>query len=416
MSDRDKKLFVYLGALIIVAAAYFLVGRPFLDKIDQQSVEKAQLETELSQKREAFEKQDEYKTGIESANAQMQEIIDKFPEDNTDEKSIMFASKAEVDIPIWFSQMKFAEQTEALVNGGEVQSASDVEQQQLEENVAAAEGEEVASDAPSVPEQEAVTSTSAIGDLIGRDTELGLTFQVEYDDFKKFLAYIRDYEDRIVIKDIDVTYSSLSDLVTGTMVLSQYAILGDDRILPDVITDVDEIGTENVFKSRDEGGSIIDLLAGMYSDFINKIMGGLTEDVTDQFGTDYFVKANAVTDNTSGLTIGKADDPQGTSYITSDKNDAQAVMFSVSGSSGNYTVKYSVGDNEYEDSIERESDGKVYLRIVSTERSSDNDKVAIALHVNNSSDIPVVVNVEGDDRDNPRFSIVERTGEVTVNE
>ena len=416
MSDRDKKLLVYLGALIIVAAAYFLVGRPFLDKIDQQSVEKAQLETELSQKREAFEKQDEYKTGIESANAQMQEIIDKFPEDNTDEKSIMFASKAEVDIPIWFSQMKFAEQTEALVNGGEVQSASDVEQQQLEENVAAAEGEEVASDAPSVPEQEAVTSTSAIGDLIGRDTELGLTFQVEYDDFKKFLAYIRDYEDRIVIKDIEVTYSSLSDLVTGTMVLSQYAILGDDRILPDVITDVDEIGTENVFKSRDEGGSIIDLLAGMYSDFINKIMGGLTEDVTDQFGTDYFVKANAVTDNTSGLTIGKADDPQGTSYITSDKNDAQAVMFSVSGSSGNYTVKYSVGDNEYEDSIERESDGKVYLRIVSTERSSDNDKVAIALHVNNSSDIPVVVNVEGDDRDNPRFSIVERTGEVTVNE
>lgn len=416
MSDRDKKLLVYLGALIIVAAAYFLVGRPFLDKIDQQSVEKAQLETELSQKREAFEKQDEYRSGIESANAQMQEIIDKFPEDNTDEKSIMFASKAEVDIPIWFSQMKFAEQTETLVNGGEVQSASDVEQQQLEENVAAAEGEEAASDASSAPGQEAVTTTSAIGDLIGRDTELGLTFQVEYDDFKKFLAYIRDYEDRIVIKDIDVTYSSLSDLVTGTMVLSQYAILGDDRILPDVITDVDEIGTENVFKSRDEGGSIIDLLAGMYSDFINKIMGGLTEDVTDQFGTDYFVKANAVTDNTSGLTIGKADDPQGTSYITSDKNDAQAVMFSVSGSSGNYTVKYSVGDNEYEDSIERESDGKVYLRIVSTERSSDNDKVAIALHVNNSSDIPVVVNVEGDDRDNPRFSIVERTGEVTVNE
>ena len=55
MSDRDKKLLVYLGALIIVAAAYFLVGRPFLDKIDQQSVEKAQLETELSQKREALE-------------------------------------------------------------------------------------------------------------------------------------------------------------------------------------------------------------------------------------------------------------------------------------------------------------------------------------------------------------------------
>lgn len=416
MSDRDKKLLVYLGALIIFAAAYFLVAKPFLDKIDQLSTEKIQLQNELAQKREAFEKKDDYEEGIKNAYATIQEIIDRFPEDNSDEKSIIFAAKAEADIPIWFSQIKFAEETQQLVNGGEIESASDVEQQQLEENVAAAEGE-IAQPSDQVEgDNQASSTTSGVGDLIGRDTEIGLTFQVEYDDFKKFLAYIRDYEDRIVIKDIDVTYSSLSDLVTGTMVLSQYAILGDGRVLPDVITDVDEIGTENIFKSRDEGGSIIDLIAGIYSDFINKIMGNLSEDVSDQFGTDYFIKANAVTDNTSGLTAGKADDPQETSYITSDHNDVQAVSFTVSGASGSYIVKYSIGDNEYEDPIQRDSDGKVYLRIISTERSSDNDKVAIALHVNNTSDIPVVVNVEGDDRDNPRFSIVERTGEVTVND
>lgn len=416
MSDRDKKLLVYLGALVILAAAYFLVGRPFLDKIDAQSVEKQQLESELRSKREAYENKDKYQKGIEDSNARIQEIISKFPEDNTDEKSVMFASHAEADIPIWFSQMKFAEEKQSLVGGGDVQSASDVEQQQLEENVAAAEGESGPSEGGDNASARGGEHENAVGELIGRDTELGLVFQVEYDDFKKFLAYIRDYKDRLVIKDIEVTYSAYSDLVSGTMTLSQYAVLGEGRQLPEVVTEVDALGTDNIFKHEDEGGSILDLLAGIASDFLNKITGGLTEEAKDEYGTDYFVKVNAVTDNTNGITVGKADDPKGKSYITDDVNDVQKVVFTLSGESGKYTVKYAIGDNEHEDSIERGENDKVYLRIISSERSGDSDKVGIALHVHNTSDIPVIVNVEGEDQDNPRLTITERNGEVTFND
>lgn len=414
MSSRDKKLLVYLGALVILAAAYFLIGKPYLDKIDNLSNEKTLLQTELAQKREAYEKQDEYKAGIDNANQRMQEIIDRFPEDNTDEKSIMFASHAEADIPIWFSQMNFAEETQKLINGEEAQSASDAEQKQLEENVAAAEGEEVSVDEEGGSRGE--TSESAVGDLIGRDTELGLTFQVEYEEFKKFLAYIRDYEDRIVIKDIDVSYSSYSDLVTGTITLSQYAILGDGRELPEVITDVESLGTDNVFKNEDKGGSIIDLIADIYKDFLNKLMGGSSGENTDRYGEDYFIKANAVTDNTNGITAGKAEDPEGNSYITSDTNDTQRVVFSLSGENENYTVKYSVGDNEYTDDLTRSSGGKVYLHIISTERSGDDDNVALDVHAHNTSDIPLVINVDGDDSERPRFRISEKDGEITVND
>lgn len=417
MSERDKKLLVYLGALIILAAAYFFVGRPFLDKIDKLSTEKMQLEQQLAEKRKALENKAMYEEGITDTNAKMQEIIDKFPADNSDEKSIMFASHAEADIPIWFSHMTFAEETQTLVNGDEVQSASDVEQQQLEENVAAAEGEEVAVDSDMATEEMASgRGDSSVGDLVGRDTELGLTFQVEYENFKKYLAYIRDYEDRLVIKDIDVSYSAMTDLVSGTMVLSQYAILGDDRVLPDVVTDVEEKGTDNIFTNKDKGGSIIDLVADIASEFISKLMGGLGEEITDTLGTDYFVKANAVTDNTSGITIGKADDAKGKSYITSDKNDNQQITLSVEGDSGEYTVKYSIDDNVYEDKISKGSDEKLYFRIISTERSGDDDKVSLSVHVINKSDIEVVVNIEGDGSDNPRVVITEKVGEVSVND
>ena len=417
MSDRDKKLLVYLGALVILACAYFLVTKPFLDKMDELSAEKTKLETELSQKRAAYERQEEYKSGIEAAKTEMQEIIDKFPEDNTDEKSIMFASHAEAEIPIWFSQTSFSEDTQSLVGGGETESASDVEQEQLEESVAAAEGEENPDEASSGrgdegEEQERETS---VGELIGRDTELGLTFQVEYEDFKKFLAYIRDYEDRIVISSIDVSYSSYNDLVSGRVSLSQYAILGEGRELPEVVTNVESLGTDNIFKNKDKGGSIIDLLKEKGSDFINKITGRGSETDIDRYSEDYFIKANAVTDNTNGLTAGKADDPDGESYITSDTNDTQKVVFKLSGEAGKYKVTYSIGDNKYKDKIKRDADGKVYLHIISTERSGSDDNVTMDLHIHNTSDIPLVINVDGDDSERPRFNVSEKDGEVTIN-
>ena len=418
MSDRDKKLLVYLGALIIVAAAYFLVGRPFLDKIDQQSAEKTQLTQELNEKRKAFENKEMYEQGIADATNKINEIIDEFPEDNSDEKSIMFASHAEADVPIWFSQMRFAEETRSMINGEETQSASDVEQEQLEENVAAAEGEssEGGRGEGEVPSDAGESGGSAgIGNLMYRDTELGLTFETQYDGFKNLLAYIRDYEDRIVIKDIDVSYDKLGGLVSGSMVLSQYAILSPERELPDVITDVDNIGTENIFTNANYGGSILDLIADMYSDFISMLLGNLPSEALDELGTDYFIKVNAVTDNTNGKTIGRADDTTEETYITSATNAREDVNFQITGSGGSYSVFYKIGNAEYTDTIDKASDGKIYIRVVSSARMSDDDDSTIILHVQNESDIPAVVNIEGDDSERPRIEVRGNTGNVAVN-
>lgn len=417
MSDRDKKLLVYLGALIIVAAAYFLVGRPFLDKIDQQSTEKTQLTQELNEKRKAFENKEMYQQGIAEANEEINAIIGEFPEDNSDEKSIMFASHAEADVPIWFNQMKFAEETRSMINGEETESASDVEQQQLEENVAAAEGEGTEAgrgEGEVTPEAGESSGSAGIGDLMYRDTQLGLAFETTYDGFKNLLAYIRDYEDRMVIKEIDFSYNELTGLTTGDMVLSQYAILGPDRELPAVETDVEDLGVQNIFMNKNNGGSIIDLLADVASDLLDKIMGGLTGRVEEDLDTDFFVKVNAVTDNTSGKTIGKSDDLQQTSYAISDKNDKEDVRFEVSGSGGHYTVRYSIGESVREESVEKDTDKSVYLRVISTERMSDSDNVSIALHIINNSDIPVTVSVEGEDENRPRVDIVEKAGDVIV--
>ncbi len=413
MSDRDKKLLIYLGALVILAIAYFLVAKPFLDKIDTLSDEKTKLQSELNRRRDEYSHKAEYEQEIEDSGRRIQEIVDEFPEDNADEKSIMFASHAEADIPIWFNQMKFSEETRNLVKGQE--SASDAEAAQEAENVAAAEGGSASPDAGDEAAAGAEQSGSVIAEMEYRDTELGLSFETQYDGFKNLLAYIRDYDDRMVIRDLEVTYNEMSGLVSGSMVLSQYALLGPGRELPETETGVEEFGTDNIFTYRNYGGSIIDLLAEMASDFLNKLLGGLPEDALDELGTDYFIKVNAVTDNTNGKTIGRADDASETTFVTSSSNSKEEVTFRVQGSDGDYSVTYKVGKSEYTDEIRRDSGSKLYLRVVSTSRSDDNDSSAVSLHIVNESDMPVVVNIEGDDSNDPRVSVMERTGDVTVN-
>ncbi|MCR5302168.1 MAG: hypothetical protein K6E49_06975 [Lachnospiraceae bacterium] len=426
MSDRDKKLLIYLGALLILAAAYFLVGKPFLDKIDALSSEKNQLRSELSAKRDAFENKAVYTQGIEESAATIQKIMDEFPEDNTDEKSIMFLAHAEADVPVWFPSVKFAEETKNMITNaegeeGETQSASDVEAAAEQEAVAAAEGETAEGSGAGRGDETAAGDTGETGgnagvsDLIYRDTEIGLTFETTYDGFKNLLAYIRDYEDRIVIKDIDVAYNEKTGLATGTVVLSQYALLGPGRVLPDVETDVEDFGTENVFTNNNHGGSILDLIAEMYTDFLEKILGEVPQEALDEIQTDYFVKVNAVTDNTNGKTAGRADDSTESTYITSSSNSNEDVNFRVSGEDGDYSVTYKIGDAEYTDNIKKSGDTKIYLRIVSTSRMSDDDESAVTVHAINNSDIPLVINIEGDDAERPRVSVTEKVGEVTVN-
>lgn len=431
MSDRDKKLLIYVGALVILAAAYFLVGKPYLDKYNALNEQKPVLEATLAAKQEAYNNQGTYRDGIIQATNRIQQIMDEFPEDNSDEKSIMFAAHAETDIPMWFTKIKFADETKMMINGEEVQSASDVEaaaeQAQVAEAEAAtgeaapAEGQAAPAEGEAAPAEGEATPAAeqqadvGINGIAWRDTEIGLDFQTQYAGFKDFLAYLRDYEDRIVIKTIDISYSPEIDMVGGNMVLSQYALLGEDRVLPDVVTDVEDFGTDNIFVNYNYGGSILDLLADMAADFVNILMGGMSEEALEEFGVDYFVKLNAVTANTSGVTIGRGDDVAGNSYITSEKNNNSNISFSAKGSGGEYSVTYKIGKTKYTDKITKGEDGKLYLRIVSTYRSSDKDKVSGTFKITNKTDIPLVVIIEGDDPDKPRVNISEKSGDVTVN-
>ena len=407
MSNRDKKLLIYLGATIIVAAVFFFLVRPFLDKIDKLGNQKVQLQSVLNEKRKAFEMQDEYSGKIAELNEEADKILAKFPEDNTEEKSIMFAVNAEKDVPIWYSQVRFAETTDSLVG---VESASDVEEANMQATVQAvdeAAGNPVGADVNGA-EGDAVTQED---NFTGRCTDLGLSFVVSYPGFKDYINYIKDYEDRIVIKDIQVEYSEDTGLVSGTMTLSQYAILAPDRELPPIETGDIQLGKGNVFTLDSLGGNF---------DSLQDIMGTLFSGLNGQSSTgddvSYFIAVDSVLSGGTGKTIGRSNDPSGMSYITSNSNSNENVYFKLTGSDGQYQAAYEMAGNSYIDNEFTTAAKEVKLIVKSTDRMGSDDDVEVALHVENETDLKLKVEIEFDDSDSPRIEVVEQNGKVEVYE
>lgn len=401
MSERDKKLLVYLGALLIIAAAYFFVAKPYLDKIDKLNVEKSELSVQLNEKINAISKQEEYKNRIDKSKEDIQKIIDKFPEDTSDEKSIMFVVNTEKDVPIWISNMQFAEDTQGLVSGQE--SASDAEQAALEEKIAA--NDETYEASESVSSVETVSNNDiGLDNLIGKTTLLNLTYTTNYSGFKNLLAYVRDYEDRMVISDLSVAFNPEVGTISGNIVLSQYAMLSPDRVLAEIETEVDRLGTSNIFSTRAYGD-------GEFSVDSMNINNSQTLETED-----YYVKLSPVTDNTHGITVGRADDIMESTSIVSDFNDNQDVYFELKGNEGIYKLEYRVGNEMFTDDLQKASGEHLWLRIISTRRNGDGDDVGMKLHITNESDIPIVIGIEGEDPSKPRVNIVEKNGEVAINE
>lgn len=410
MSERDKKLLIYLGAIIIIAAAYFLVTRPFLDKYDKLKAENAQLENVLQEKRMAFEKHDLYLQGIEQSKEDITNILSKFPVENSDEKTIVFLSEAEKETNVWISQIKFAEIVENLIDNNE--TASEEEAAATQETVAQVEAAVSDEDNTGTDVSDAVMEegTVDLSGYVGIDTEVGFNFFSTYDGFKRFVEHIRDYDERLVIKNIEAKYNKEKGIIETTMTLSQYAVDGPGRTAEAVEIDNVDLGRSDLFE--DGMGTFLEDLTSLMGQVIGNILG---DTATAVDGESYFIAVNGVVEGTAGKTIGRSNDPEGVSYITSTSNSDENVYFRLTGANGVYHASYELAGKTYEDKeFTKAAGGAVILNVMAKDRMGDDDDVEVSLYVTNEADIPIEIVVSADDSDKPRVDVVETAGDVIV--
>jgi Tfp pilus assembly protein PilO len=214
-----------------------------------------------------------------------------------------------------------------------------------------------------------------------------------YESVQDFLQYIADYQYRMNIDTISISYDSENDVCSGSINLDAYCVSGEDREADTVDVDV-PTGVENLF------------------------IGGEGAAKNTNYAYDDDEGASIATSNDIKVTIVNANNDAGDGIIvsggdedvTSAENSVEKLELSIYEEDGKTYAKYAIGDDESTVEITG-SDVKIYVS--SSDRVDTDDKNGVKLTVDNKTSLPVFVKVDGDD-DAGRFTLGSKSGTVKV--
>lgn len=380
LSERDKKLLLVLVIVAIICIPYFFIIQPFMDKNTKIEAEIRELQSRKQYLEDLSLHEGEYSKASEEIAIMTQELLARFPSDLLQEAGILFINNTERKIPVKLHQVTFGDDVAAQIT-----SSADAAQIDAIEQ----ETGDVTNDAVI----EEVTETVAIsGDLSGKSTETKFAFEAGYKEYKDFLDYILNYNDRMVITDMTATYSM--DVVSGNFTLKQFAISGDGRLPVNYLEPNLMHGTTNVFLQAAGMGSGEEGEAG---------------------GADFFLMLSQPDADVDALIFGKSNDATEETYFSSDKNVQQETTISFEGKDGQYTANYYIGKEAYsEEGISFVKNDIINFEVLSSPRTSEQDKVATKLNIVNNTDVTLNVNILDDDTENPRVTIMNKTGVMVV--
>ena len=242
ISARDKKLLVYLLAISIIAGAYFFVAKPLLDKQAAMTTEINELQQRVTHYTDIYNNMESYESKIAEAQTKYNETCNKLFGGLNQDNTIMMVKDLEDTTDVWIARLSFNEEEvvfgEAAAEGEAVDEAAD------------GTGDVAATDATDGTAAEGGEAEAAgPASIQGVRQDLNIDYAASYDNFKRFIEYIENYDERLFISSINASYSVDSGLVGGSMVLSQYAILGTDKEYKAPEINNVTLGTDTIFKT-----------------------------------------------------------------------------------------------------------------------------------------------------------------------
>lgn len=207
MSNRDKKLIMYLGGILLPVLIYVFVFTRFQNGAADLRAENDILSRKVSDLEMLEEQQDYFENEIDAMKTRKAEIVKEFPAQVFQEDQIVFSRNLTSAAGMSVNQVTFGEteQFAILEDGDSYMAASRV--------------------------------------------PAGLSFQVSYDGLKRGLEYILNHEDRMTVQDMSVSYDNSTGNLSGTMNINMYAISGTDNTYSGPSVPGVPTGTPNIFQT-----------------------------------------------------------------------------------------------------------------------------------------------------------------------
>jgi len=224
LPQKQVKLIIILFSLIIVVCSYFFGFQRFNKKAELIRKENISL---TAQKNELLEKNMNKAAMIEEISTMRERyelLIDEFPSDLTQDKSIMFI----------YNLSKLANMEIKVIGLSENElfySPMGYTNTPIEANT---EGDDTVE-----------ASSSEV--LLGYKTSINISYSSTYDGLKKCIDHINDNKDRMNVANFTAAFDQTSGILSGTMTIDFYALSGTDKEFEETLIESVPIGTDNIF-------------------------------------------------------------------------------------------------------------------------------------------------------------------------
>ena len=378
LTEKDKNLLLILAVIAAFCLPLVLLVQPAMNKCEALTHEISELQSRKSYLGQIVAAGSTYQEEAENIAVKKEELMNRFPSDIPQEASLLFMDNTEKKIPISLYQVGFGEDVAMQMTSAPTQEAID----QVEADTGDVTDDSVYADTTS---QTAVT----LG-LTGISTSTDFSYTAGYEEFKEFLDYIENYNDRMVITSLTASYAMDMNQVNGNFTLIQYALKGEDRnpvsfLEPEMLQ-----GTNNIFTQA----------SGVFNEETNQ-------------SAQFFLMLNQPDADDEAFIMGQMSDVAEKTYLVNDENKLQKAAIEFEGTNGEYTAYYSVGkEKTVKEGIPFTADGQIGFEILSSERADDKDKVSVQVDIVNNTDTIVYLSVQNDDEENPRVTIKGKTGDI----
>ena len=378
LTEKDKNLLLILAVVAAFCLPLVLLVQPAMNKCEALTREISELQSRKSYLDQIVAAGSTYQDEAENIAVKKEELMNRFPADIPQEASLLFMDNTEKKLPISLYQVGFGEDVAMQMTSAPTQEAID----QVEADTGDVTDDSVYADTTS---QTAVTSG-----LTGISTSTDFSYTAGYEEFKEFLEYIENYNDRMVIASLTASYAMDMNQVNGNFTLIQYALKGEERnpvsfLEPEMIQ-----GTNNIFTQA----------SGVFNEGTNQ-------------GAQFFLMLNQPDADDEAFIMGQTSDVAEETYLVSDENKLQKATIEFEGADGEYTAYYSIGkEKTAKEGIPFTADGQIGFEILSSERADDKDKVSVQVDIVNNTDTIVYLSVQNDDEENPRVTIKGKTGDI----
>lgn len=368
MTDKEKRLLVFLGLVVVVILFYSFAYKPYNAKSTNLKNEIAGLDAQRMSYQMEYLKKDQYISEIKDKE-EIIEAVDRFYPEVLHQEMIIHVME---DLKQKILSMKlpgYGIGVETILATG----------------------------APGVTTEENTVPTSEELVYVPVTVDIELT----YADLKLLLTTLRDYEQKLSVQNLNITSTQGNSTIRASFTLNICGLHTDYRSY---------VPKDYFGPFEEKGESIFAPFAGGSSD-----SEGITT-VTEE-KQDIILALSSIFTDRSNLVISAANDISGNSYLYADNKDYEPLEVVFEQEGENYYYRYKTSIDQFPKNGGRQSfdpQEEIRFKIESMSRVNDEDVNGVDLTVVNNTDLLLDLQIDSDDINFPRVNIVEQTGNISI--